>query len=153
MTAHERRVTAHECRVSAHERQSFHFKKIPGGLSINIFWWKSAWCFLLHKRTNTEKQIRNLSFSKLLFWTPEKACFWFLKKNPQTIFFFVFWLWFSFKNNRRTNVLLVGIFENTLKESYLPSKTPFWLFWAVMNFFLVHWKKYWPKQLLCVYCF
>ena len=32
------------------------------------------------KKTNAEKQIQNLSFK--LFWTPEKARFWFLKKNP-----------------------------------------------------------------------
>ena len=72
----------------------------------------------------------------LLFWTPEKAFFWFLKKKKPPIFFFFFFfnfwffkkkppkncffmflLWFSFKNKRRTNVLLVGIFENTLKKA------------------------------------
>ena len=30
----------------------FSFKKIPVGLNINIFLWKSAWSFLLQKRTN-----------------------------------------------------------------------------------------------------
>ena len=43
-------------------------------------------------------------------------CFWFLKKNPQSNFFFVFQLWFIFKNNKHTNVLLAGIFENELKK-------------------------------------
>ena len=31
-----------------HLRQSFNFQKIPGGLNINIFLWKSAWSFVLH---------------------------------------------------------------------------------------------------------
>ena len=58
--------------------------------------------------------------------------FWFLKKTLPKNLFFVFGLWFIFKNNRRTNVLLVGIFENAQK-SYSPSKTPFWLFLEVNN--------------------
>ena len=48
----------------------------------------------------------------------------------------MFRLWFSFKNNRRTNVLLVGIFENAHKKIYWLSKTPFWPFLAVNNVFL-----------------
>ena len=64
-------------------------------------------------------------------------------KTHKQIFFFVFRLCFSFKNNRRTNVHLVSIFENTLKKSYL-SKTPFrpflakrpkWRFWWLIAFF------------------
>ena len=51
---------------------------------------------------------------KLLFWTPEKARFLFLKKKNPKKSFIVFRLWFSFKNNWRTNVLLVGIFEKKL---------------------------------------
>ena len=43
-----------------------------------------------------EKQIQNLSL-KLLFWTPQKARFWFI-----------------FIINRRKNVLLFSIFENGL---------------------------------------
>ena len=63
----------------AQPRQSFPFQKIPGGPNINIIFWKLAWCFLIHERTNAEK---------LLFLTPEKVVFFcfFLKKNPQTIF-------------------------------------------------------------------
>ena len=44
----------------------------------------------------------------------------------------MFQLLFSFKNNRRTNFLFVGIFENA-KKSYCLSKTPFL---AVNNGFL-----------------
>ena len=47
-----------------------------------------------------------------------------------------FWLWFSFRNNRRTNVLLIIFFENAQK-SCIPSKTLFWPFLAVYNFFCV----------------
>ena len=54
-------------------------------------------------------------FLQLFFFIPEKVCFWFLMKNPP-------------------NVLLVSIFENTLK-SYQPSTTLFWPFLAVINFF------------------
>ena len=51
----------------------------------------------------------------MLFWTPEKARFWF--EHPRTNLFFVFLLWFSFKNNRRTNVLCVSIvFKAKTKE-------------------------------------
>ena len=55
----------------------FIFKKIPGGLNINIFLWKSALCFILHKRTNAEKQIQNLSFKNYYFGPPKKRVFGF----------------------------------------------------------------------------
>ena len=64
----------------------------------------------------------------------QKSAFLVFEENSRKIFFFVFLLWFSFKNNRRTNVLLVAIFENA-KKSYWPSKTPFWLFLGVNNGF------------------
>ena len=53
-------------------QQSFYFQKIPEGLNINIFLWKSAWCFLWHKRTNAEKQIQNLSFKNYYFGPQKK---------------------------------------------------------------------------------
>ena len=87
---------------------------------------------LKNKRRNTNLKF---DFLKLPFWTTDKVHFWFLKKTPLKNVFFVFWLWFSFKNNRRTNVLLVVILK-THKKSYWPSKTPFWLFLAVNNGFL-----------------
>ena len=52
-------------------RHSFHFQKIPRGLNINIFLEKLAQSFLLHF----------FSLKKKIFY-PEKAGFWFLKKNP-----------------------------------------------------------------------
>ena len=69
-------------------------------------------------------------FWKVPFWTPEKVQFWFLKKTPLKIFFFMFLLWFSFKNKRRTNILLVGIFRSAQKK-LLTVKMPFWPFLAV----------------------
>ena len=57
------------------------FKKIPGGLNINIFLWKSAWSFLLHKRTNAEKQIRNLSF-KTTILDPRKSALLVFDEKP-----------------------------------------------------------------------
>ena len=52
-------------------------------------------------------------FYNYLFWPPKKPVFGFEKKPPNNCFF-VFWPWFSFKNNGHTNVLQVGIFENAL---------------------------------------
>ena len=49
--------------------------------------------------------------------------------------------WFSFKNNKRTIVLLVGIFEKALKKllavnnAILAVFDRFWPFLAVINFF------------------
>ena len=63
-----------------------------------------------------------------------------MKKKNQNKFFFVFWLWFSINNNRRTNVRLVGIFENAHKKSYWPSKMALWPFLAVNNGLFVHLK-------------
>ena len=57
------------------------------------------------------------------------------QKKTKNVFFFLFRLRFSLKNNRRKNVLLVGIFENALKKNYQPSKTLVLLFFAVINFF------------------
>ena len=70
----------------------------------------------------------------MIFWHPKKCIFGYRRKPPQKNIF-VFWLWFSFKNNRHANVLLVSIFENAPK-SYWSSKTPFWPFLAVNNVFL-----------------
>ena len=61
--------------------QSFHFQKIPGGLNINFFLWKSAWSFLLHWRSYAQT---NFSFKNYLFiLTPEKARFWFLNHKKK----------------------------------------------------------------------
>ena len=71
---------------------------------------------------------------------PQKSLFLVFKENLPKKNFFVFRLWFSFKNNRHTNVLLVGILKTPLKKSYWLSKMPFWLFVAVNNVFLCAFK-------------
>ena len=110
-------------------------------------------------------------FWKVPFWTPKKVQFWFLKKTPLKIFFFMFLLWFSFKNKRRTNILLVGIFRRAQKK-LLTVKMPLWPFLAVFcafskippktakmalltvnNFIFVRFQKQRPKEYLCIYCF
>ena len=53
----------------------------------------------------------NLSF-KNDFLPLKKSVFGFWRKTLKQIFFFMFRLWFSYKNHRRTNFLLGGIFEN-----------------------------------------
>ena len=85
-----------------------------------------------NKRINTYLKF---DFWKVPFWTLEKVHFWFLKKTPQKIVFFMFRLWFSFKNNRRTNGLLVGIFENAKKNLINCQKRPKWRFWRSITFF------------------
>ena len=80
-------------------------------------------------------------FLKVPFWTPEKVCFGFWRKPPKQFFFFVFRLWFSFINNRRTNDLLVGIFENAQKKVIDHQKHHFDHIWRLMTIFLCVFKK------------
>ena len=47
----------------------------------------------------------------------------------------MFRLWFSFLNNRRTNVLLVGIFENAQKKVMDRQKRHFGSFWRLITVF------------------
>ena len=54
-------------------------------------------------------------FLKLLLLTLEKTRFFVFEETPLNLFFFVFRLWFCFKINRHTTVLLFGIFENAKK--------------------------------------
>ena len=95
--------------------------------------WKLEWYFL--KRTNAEKQIWNLSFENYCFGPPKKRVFGFWRRNPKKNFFFVFRLWFSFKNNRHTNVLLISIFENALKKAISHQKRHFGCFRWLLIFF------------------
>ena len=105
---------------------------------------KLAHGLLLHKRTNAEIQIGNFTFKKYHFGPSKKCVF---EENPPTNFFFMFRLWFSFKNNRTiiffqicffsfslnnrpTNILLVGIFEIfDCQNSHFSS------FWRLITFF------------------
>ena len=77
---------AHAARHATHVRQIFHLKKNSRCPNNNIFLWKLAWGFLLQKRTNAEK------------------------------IFFIFSFCFNYKNNRRSNVILISIFENAQKQ-------------------------------------
>ena len=49
--------------------------------------------------------------------------------------FFIFFFCFSFKNYRCTNVVLVNIFENALKQVNNSQKQPKWHFWRLIGFF------------------
>ena len=73
-----------------------------------------------------------MTFKKYLgtILEPQKSAFMVSKENPPNKIFFVFWLWFSFKDTRRTNVLLVGIIENAHKN-LLRKFLPFWEFLVV----------------------
>ena len=101
----------HALRSPSHARQSFHFKKFQGA-QILIFFFMKIGMELLFTLKNKHRNT-NLKFDFLKvqhFGTPKSA--FLVQKNV----FFVFRLWFSFENNRRTNVLLVSIFENTQKK-------------------------------------
>ena len=69
------------------------------------------------KNTNLQFEFKNY-----FIFTLEKAGFWFLKTTQKKQIFFVFWLWFSFKNNKHTNVILFGIFENAPTKKLLTAK-------------------------------
>ena len=60
-----------------------------------------------------------------------KSMFLVLEEKQNKIFFFVFFLWFNFKNNTRS------VFFKSAKKSYLPSKTPFQPFLVDNNFFCI----------------
>ena len=100
--------------VHAHASK-FSFSKIPGAPNINIF------CENWHEAFYIKEQTQENKFE-----------IWVLK----TTFFFVFWIWFSFKNNRHTNFLLIGrYFWKHTKKSYWPPKTPFGHFWRLITIF------------------
>ena len=106
-----------QIQILARTQQSFHFQKIPGGLNINIFFVKVSMKLPFTLKNKRIKTNLKFDFSKVLSWTPEKARFWFYKKNPPTNFFLRVVALIRLKNNRHTNVLLFGIFENTLRKS------------------------------------
>ena len=92
--------------VQIHARQSFNFQIIPGGPKINIFFWKIGMKLPFTLKSKCRNTNLKFDFKKVPLWTPKKVHFWFLKKIPQKIVFFVF------RHKKRTNLLLVGTFEN-----------------------------------------
>ena len=59
--------------MPAHGGQSFHFKKIPGGLNIFFFFFENRHEASFYIKEQTQKKKFNFKFYKLLFWTLEKA--------------------------------------------------------------------------------
>ena len=63
------------------------------------------------------------------FWRVRTSVKVFIFKKLQGAQILIFFcVWFSFKNNRRTNVLFFGNFENAFKKSYWLSTTQLWPF-------------------------
>ena len=107
----------------------FIFKKFQGA-KILIYFVKIGKQLPFTIKNKCKKQIWNLTFKNYHFGPPKKSVFVFEEIPPPKIFFFVFRLWFSFKNKRRKNVHLVGIFER--KKTLLTAKMAFL---TVNNFF------------------
>ena len=82
----------------------FSFQKIPGGLNINIFFVKIGIKLPFTLKHKCKLFCVGIFVLKTILFTLEKHVFGFWSKPPKKIFF-RFWLWFSFKNKRRTNVL------------------------------------------------
>ena len=101
------------------------------GPNINIFFVKIGKEFPFTLKEQTQKYKFEILILKSTILDPRKSAFLVFEENPQQNLFFVFWLLFSFKNNRRTNVLLGGIFENAQKKLLTIKNT----FLAVKNFF------------------
>ena len=123
-TSHVRLAPAHLCQI-------FIFKNSRGS-NMNIFFVKNGMKFPFTVKNKCKNTNRKFELNRWLFWTPKKARFWFLKKKPPKFVWGVFRLWFSSKNNKCTNFLLEGIFENAQKKLL----TPFWPFLAVNNFYM-----------------
>ena len=96
--------------------------------------WKLAWRFLLHKE-RTQKYKFEIWLLKSIILDPQKSAVWVFEENPQKNVFFVFRLWFSFKNNRCTNVFLASIFENAQKKVMDHQKRHFGCFWQLITVF------------------
>ena len=67
--------------------------------------------------------------------TPKKVCLWVLKQKASQNIFYLFFFWYSFKNNRPTNVVFVNIFFKALKKVNNCQKRPKWRFWLLIAFF------------------
>ena len=100
-------------------------------------------------RTNAEKQFKIWGLKTTILNPPKSKFFGFLRKTSPKNVFFVFRLWFSFKNNWRINVLLVSIFENALKKAISCQKCHFISFLLLLTFFSAF-KKMTKTTYVCV---
>ena len=117
--------------------QSFNFQKFQGA-QILIFVYENWHAASFYIKEQRQKYKFGIWLLKSTILDPWKSAFLVFEENPQIFFFFMFRLWFSFllirrmislptfedknlpayllKNNRRTNVFLVSIFENAQKK-------------------------------------
>ena len=87
----------------------FSFLKNSRGLKYQYIFVKIGMKLPFTIKNKPRNTIMKFEFQNY-FFTPQKARFWFLKKNTQTNICFVFRLGFIFKNNKHTIVILFGIF-------------------------------------------
>ena len=101
----------------AHARQSFNFQNNPGGLNINIFG-ENRHDASFYIKEQTQKNKFEILVLKTTILGPLKRVFLVFDEKHQQKNFLRVWALIQLKNNRGTNVLLVSIFENTLKKLY-----------------------------------
>ena len=71
-------------------------------------------------KEQTQKYKFEIWLLKSTILDPQTSAFLVIKENPPKKFVFLFRLWFSFKNNRRTNVFLVSNFKTQKKKLLTP---------------------------------
>ena len=137
-------------RAPAQVHQSFCFKN-SGGPKYNSFFLNRREASF-YKKEQRPTFFGKLEFYKLFILTSKKARFWFLKKkSPQKCFL----SWRDFDSALKTIVTQMSfwlVFLKMHQKQLLAFKTPFWSFLWLLTFFCAF-QQYWPKQLLCVYCF
>ena len=93
----------------------FIFKKFQG-TQILIFFDENWHWASFYIKEQTQKYKFEIWLLKSTILDPRKSAFLVFEENPPKNVFFMFWLWFRFKNNKSTIVLLVSIFENAKKK-------------------------------------
>ena len=88
---------------SFHARNSFHFQKIPVGLNINICYVKICLKLPFTLKNKLKENKNEIWVLKITVLNPRKSAFLVFEEKTPKQKIFVFLLWFSFKNNRRTN--------------------------------------------------
>ena len=110
------------------------------GMGVKVFIFKIIFFVKIDKKLHFTLMIKEQTqIKKFEIWfletnilDPRKSAFLFLKKNHTQNCSL---LWFSFLNNKPTNVLLVGIFLNTLKKLLSVTKRHFGHFSKLIAFF------------------